>query len=161
MYISRNKCAYIEGVTSAYSVLEGNVTPEEQAGYLEEINFWLSQSESLQIKNSSRIRTKFDGHMYQTLKVSNPQRGVGGFLTATNEPVQRIDFTQHCLSAFLQNIQDSLKQDLKINSAFHHQYIVGVIDQFVEQVNINLNDERIEAVIYEMAELENKYNEES
>ena len=63
------------------------------------------------------------------------------------------------LSAFLQNIQDSLKQDLKINSAFHHQYIVGVIEQFVEQVNINLDDERIEAVIYEMAELENKYNE--
>lgn len=63
------------------------------------------------------------------------------------------------LSAFLQNISDSLKKDLKINSAFHHQYIVRVIDQFVEQVNINLNDERIEAVIYEMAELENKYNE--
>lgn len=64
------------------------------------------------------------------------------------------------LSAFLQNIQLALMQDLKLNSEFHHQYIVGVIDQFVEQVNINLDDDRIKAVIYEMAQLENIYNEE-
>lgn len=73
--------------------------------------------------------------------------------------VQLTDTEAMNLSAFLQNIQDSLKKDLVINSAFHQEFIIGVIDQFVEQVNINLNDEKIEAVIYEMAELENRYNE--
>ena len=73
--------------------------------------------------------------------------------------VQLTDTEAMNLSAFLQNIQDSLKKDLIINSAFHQEFIIGVIEQFVEQVNINLNDEKIEAVIYEMAELENRYNE--
>ena len=73
--------------------------------------------------------------------------------------VQLTDTEAMNLSAFLQNIQDSLKKDLIINSAFHQEFIIGVIDQFVEQVNINLNDERIQAIINEMTELENRYNE--
>lgn len=73
--------------------------------------------------------------------------------------VQLTDTEAMNLSAFLQNIQESMKKDLIINSAFHQQFIIGVIEQFIEQVNINMNDEKIEAIINEMTELENRYNE--
>ena len=73
--------------------------------------------------------------------------------------IQLTDTEAMNLSAFLQNIQDSMKKDLIINSAFHQKFIVGVIDQFVEQVNMKIDDEKIEAIIHEMTELENRYNE--
>lgn len=103
---THNKCAYIEGVVSAYSVLEKDLSVEEQEFYLEEINFWLKKSEKLQIKKSDTFGVSFSDGSTKILKIKKPSKAVGGFLTDEYEPYQRIDFTQHCLSSYLQKLVD-------------------------------------------------------
>lgn len=103
---SRNRCAYIEGVVSAYSVLEKNISGEEQQHYLEEINFWLAKSKQLQIKSSDFLRLAFNNNFLRKIRLENKEKAIGGFLTASTEPVQRIDFTQHCLNSYLQKLVD-------------------------------------------------------
>ncbi len=105
-YSTHNKCAYIEGVVSAYSIIEPNVSEEEKALYSDEINFWLLQSKKLQIKSSDIFRIRLNFEMPQKLTIKNADKAEGGFLTDLNEPVQRIDFTQHCLSSYLQKLID-------------------------------------------------------
>ena len=100
-----NKCAYIEGVISAYSVIEPNLTEEEKEYYLEEINFWLTKSRGLQANSSGFLNLKYGNKTYD-LKVLKPEKAQGGFLTALNNPYQRIDFTQHCISSYLQKLTD-------------------------------------------------------
>lgn len=56
---STNKCAYIEGVVSAYSILKHQSKEHEKEKYQEEINFWLKQSSVLQIKKEDQIRILF------------------------------------------------------------------------------------------------------
>lgn len=103
---SHNKCAYIEGVVSAYSVLEKQASSKEKEAYLEEINFWLTKSKELQIEKGDKIRISFNGGSLKTLNLKRPSKAVGGFLTDEHEPYQRIDFTQHCLSSYLQKLVD-------------------------------------------------------
>ncbi len=102
---SHNKCAYIEGVISAYSVLEPNLTEEEKEYYLEEIDFWLSKSRELQVNSTDELSVTYND-VTKTLKIEDKDKSVGGFLTDVNEPVQRIDFTQHCLNSYLQKLVD-------------------------------------------------------
>lgn len=109
---SHNVCAYIEGVVSAYSILEKKLSETEKNSYLEEINFWLSKSKNLQIKKGDKITVKLNKNSTQKLSLKKPSQAIGGFLTGLNEPVQRIDFTQHCLSSFLQKYVDIDKQSL-------------------------------------------------
>lgn len=103
-YSTHNKCAYIEGVVSAYSIIEPNVSDEERIIYSDEINFWLLQSKKLQIKSSDIFRIRLNFEIPQKLTIKNADKANGGFLTDLNEPVQRIDFTQHCLSSYLQKL---------------------------------------------------------
>ncbi len=107
-----NKCAYLEGVVSAYSILEQNITEEEKTFYMEEINFWLNQSKGLQIKKGDKLKIQLNKKTSKKLKLIKPEKAIGGFLTKTTEPVQRIDYTQHCLSSFLQKYTDIDKQSL-------------------------------------------------
>lgn len=109
---NRNVCAYLEGIVSAYSIIKTNISETEKVSYLEEINFWLNQSKSLQIKRGDRITTTFNGSKTQKLGLKKPSRAIGGFLSGLNEPVLRIDFTQHCLSSFLQKYADIDKLSL-------------------------------------------------
>lgn len=97
----RNYCAYFEGVISAYSVLEPNISEWEKERYLEEINFWLSKTRGLQVDDSGFVDLVFGEETYR-VKVLDTEKARGGFLTSLDDPVQRIDFTQHCLSAYLQ-----------------------------------------------------------
>jgi hypothetical protein len=103
---NHNRCAYIEGAISAYSVLEPNLTEDEKEYYLEEINFWLTKSSQLQVKSTDNLLIRFNDEMTERLKIENNKFAVGGFLTDTDEPVQRIDFTQHCLSSYWQKLVD-------------------------------------------------------
>jgi hypothetical protein len=102
-----NVGAYAEGITSAYSILKDKVTEAEKAAYLEEINFWLTKTSTLQIKATSTLNTKFlsENDSY-VLKIKNADRAVGGFLTGMDEPYQRIDFTQHAVDCYLQKLVD-------------------------------------------------------
>ncbi|OGZ41599.1 MAG: hypothetical protein A3C80_00135 [Candidatus Ryanbacteria bacterium RIFCSPHIGHO2_02_FULL_45_43] len=106
-----NRCAYIEGVISAYSVLEPVINDDEKQYYIEEINFWLSQSSNLQVKEHDTLDIHAGGER-TVLKIKNPERAVGGFLTGLGNPLQRIDFTQHCLSSYLQKLVDIDKEAL-------------------------------------------------
>ncbi|MBI4235669.1 hypothetical protein HY604_05220 [Candidatus Peregrinibacteria bacterium] len=103
---ARNRCAYVEGVVSAYSVLEADMpSMEKRAKYLEEIDFWLTKSRVLQLKKTDTVKLIF-GENSKILVVKKPLRAIGGFMTDWWEPFQRIDFTQHCLSAYLQKLKD-------------------------------------------------------
>lgn len=102
----RNRCAYIEGVVSAYSVLEPNITAEEKEYYLEEIDFWLAKSEQLQVEADDFLRTSYNYNFITKQNIEDEEKATGGFLTATTEAVQRIDFTQHCLNSYLQKLVD-------------------------------------------------------
>lgn len=109
---SHNKCAYIEGVISAYSVLEKKASDKEREKYLEEIDFWLLKSRDLQIKKSDTIKIGFNQGKLRVVKMENSARAVGGFLTGYDEPFQRIDFTQHCVSGYLQKLVDIDRKSL-------------------------------------------------
>lgn len=102
---TQNRCAYIEGVTSAYSVLEKGVSEKEREKYLEEINFWLTKSRGLQVKKSDTIKFTFRDR-FKLVRIPKAEKAVGGFLTDVGEPLQRIDFTQHCVSGYLQKLVD-------------------------------------------------------
>jgi len=109
---SHNKCAYIEGVISAYSVLEPNLTEEEKEYYLEEIDFWLSKSRELQVNSTDKLSVAYNNSVTKSLKIEDKDKSVGGFLTDIDEPVQRIDFTQHCLNSYLQKLMDIDREKL-------------------------------------------------
>ncbi len=103
----QNRCAYIEGVASAYSVLEPNLTEQEREYYLEEISYWLFKSEDLQIKAADVLIMKLGRKkLLERLPIEKKGRATGGFLTNLDEPVQRIDFTQHSLSSYDQKLVD-------------------------------------------------------
>lgn len=107
---SHNKCAYIEGVISAYSVLEKKTDEKEK--YLEEIDFWLLKSKDLQIEKNDTVKIGFNQGKLRVVKMENSARAIGGFLTGYEEPFQRIDFTQHCVSGYLQKLTDIDRQSL-------------------------------------------------
>lgn len=109
---NRNVCAYLEGIVSAYSILEQNISKAEKDSYLEEINYWLTQSKNLQIKRSDKMSVQINENKKQRLGLKKASRAIGGFLSGLNEPVLRIDFTQHCLSSNLQKYVDIDKQSL-------------------------------------------------
>lgn len=100
-----NACAYIEGVISAYPVLEPRLSALEKQKFLEEINFWLGKSQNLQATEVIRLQYSQDQELY-TVLVKDAKKAQGGFLNGFNEPAQRIDYTQHCLSSFLQALID-------------------------------------------------------
>ena len=105
-FTSHNYCAYIEGVVSAYSIIEPNVSSKELVFYDEEIDFWLAKSDELQVEADDIFKISFSNGPMFWLRLKNANRSIGGFLTDLKEPVQRIDFTQHCLSSYLQKHVD-------------------------------------------------------
>jgi|TARA_B100001105_G_scaffold42727_1_gene31214 hypothetical protein len=52
------------------------------------------------------MRIEVNDVKFYTLKPENLKRSRAGFLSSFREPVQRIDYTQHCLSAYLQKLVD-------------------------------------------------------
>jgi hypothetical protein len=103
---THNMCAYVEGVVSAYSTLEPHATEAEKEKYLDEISYWLGKSAKLQLTEKDTNRLMYSDRKAYFLTLSNPARAIGGFLTGEREFTQRIDFTQHCLSSFVQKKVD-------------------------------------------------------
>ena len=99
-----NFCPYIEGVVSAYSIMEDDLSAKDLEKYDKEIDFWLAKSALLQVNDKSLV--KYDVMKNRFLKAPIPAWARGGFLTGHLEPSQRIDFTQHCLSAYMQKLVD-------------------------------------------------------
>jgi hypothetical protein len=106
----RNTCAYIEGVTSAYSVLE---TVDATKKLLRsEIDHFNAMHSNLQLGKDDLYRVEIENGKVDLVKQKDPTRAHGGFLTAHSVPTQRIDFTQHCVSAYLQTLTDIDKAEL-------------------------------------------------
>ena len=101
-----NMCAYAEGIVSAYSVLEANISQQEQDYYMEEIDFWLNRNSKLQIAEDDIYRIAYIDEKSSFVTLENQEQAIGGFLTGRNELTQRIDFTQHCVSSYLQKLVD-------------------------------------------------------
>jgi hypothetical protein len=102
----RNYCAPVEGLASAYSVLKGYESASYLARLNTEIEFWLARTSYLQIDLQNPYRLMIENGKPQLKKVPNLAIAGGGFLTASDVPTQRIDFTQHCASAYLQKLVD-------------------------------------------------------
>jgi hypothetical protein len=109
----RNYCAYVEGVASAYSVLETQPQRGELAQLHTELDMWNAYHASLQLHSNDLYRVVTDAQGKLSLKtLAQPQLAEGGFLTAQSNPTQRIDFTQHCVSAYTQTLVEIDGQEL-------------------------------------------------
>lgn len=96
-----NMCAYTEGVVLAYDVLEEFLSGLALARYRDEITFWLAKGSTLQVEADDHYRAVFTGGAPSFKAIKNQVRAYGGFLTSESVLTERIDFTQHCLNAYL------------------------------------------------------------
>lgn len=103
---THNYCAYTEGLASAYSVLKNNVSSEKDLALSKELNYWLNKNARLQVDTTNPYRLTKNETGLQISKINNAKLAHGGFLTGADELTQRIDFTQHCVSSYLQKIED-------------------------------------------------------
>jgi hypothetical protein len=105
-HTTRNYCAPVEGLASAYSVLEGNESDVFLQRLKDELDFWLNKTTRLQLGDSDIYRVVRDDKSLVIKKLPNPALAHGGFLTGEDELTQRIDFTQHCVNTYLQMLVD-------------------------------------------------------
>ncbi len=103
---SRNYCAFSEGLASAYSVLSESVGKPKRESLLAELNYWLHKDSVLQITPQDRYRVMTNDGTLSLERLTEPDFALGGFLTSEDTPTLRIDFTQHCLAAYLQALVD-------------------------------------------------------
>ncbi len=104
--INHNYCAPVEGLASAYSILEGNGSADYLLRLNNELEFWLKKSTRLQLGDSDIYRVVKENNNLAIKKLPNSNLAKGGFLTGEDELTQRIDFTQHCVSTYLQKLTD-------------------------------------------------------
>lgn len=98
----RNHCALFEGLASAYSILKDHQSGTDLKVLNSEIQFGLARTAYLQVDQTNPYRLAISGENVALLKIPNLTVAKGGFLTATDELTERIDFTQHCVSSYLQ-----------------------------------------------------------
>ncbi len=101
-----NSCAYIEGVISAYDILKERLTEAEERRYTNEIRYWLNRSAGLQVTEEGV--PLWAGDTINRIVPVDPERAIGGFVTALDTPKLRIDFTQHCVSSYMQWLTEGL-----------------------------------------------------
>ncbi len=103
---AQNFCAYTEGVVSALSILKDKIPEGEYARILNEGDRGLRMNQSLQLTQKDLERAFITDGKLSVLSLKETQLGVGGFLTGEQQHTQRIDYTQHCISASLQMLTD-------------------------------------------------------
>ncbi|PJF38142.1 MAG: hypothetical protein CUN55_18515, partial [Phototrophicales bacterium] len=103
----RNLCAHSEGIASAYSVLREAEATKMLPLVRDELDYWNRRNSWLQVGDTDRIRLKQTASStVEFVAADNMKLAKGGFLTAQDELLQRIDFTQHCLSSYVQTLYD-------------------------------------------------------
>lgn len=103
---NKNYCAYSEGVVSAYSILENTLTNTERQALLSEIGYWNAKNLRLQITENDHYRVHVQDNTLSMDLLPDPTLALGGFLTSEDVATQRIDFTQHCITALAQTLVD-------------------------------------------------------
>ena len=110
-----NMCAYIEGIALAYILLEPHQNADENNTLKKEIDFWLRKTKDLQIGEDDIYRVLTAGGTIELQRLANPETAIGGFLTGENNPAQRVDFTQHCLNAYLIDLVNIRDESLGVD----------------------------------------------
>ncbi len=103
---SQNFCAFTEGVVSALSVLKDTIPEETYSKIKKEGDRGIRMNHSLQITKKDTHRAFITEGTLTISALHEPSLGIGGFLTSEETPTQRIDYTQHCISASLQMLTD-------------------------------------------------------
>lgn len=105
-HTTKNYCAYAEGIASAYSILENTLSEIAKNELRGEIAFWNAKNLRHQIttRDYYRVVLKEGNPVIQHLP--DPERALGGFLTSEEVVTERIDFTQHCITALVQTLVD-------------------------------------------------------
>ncbi|MDA8597138.1 hypothetical protein N9L26_02240 [Candidatus Pacebacteria bacterium] len=103
---THNYCAYAEGIAAAYDVLKDGSTAAMITLVDRELDYWNKKNSRLQVTNADHYRVAMRDNDMVFLKVDDMEQAAGGFLTAFDTPTQRIDFTQHCIHAYLQELVD-------------------------------------------------------
>lgn len=109
---THNYCPANEGFASAYSLLDKTLSQNEQLQLRREIDFWNMRNLGLQIGQDEIVRVGFDEGKIVLKDIKNLEQSKGGFLTSDAVPTQRIDFTQHCITAYVQTLVDIDTQKL-------------------------------------------------
>lgn len=102
----RNYCAYTEGIASAYSILANSLSQKERNQLRTEIAYWNNKTATLQLNDDDMYRVIPRDDTLELKHLERPLQALGGFLTAEDQPAERIDFTQHCLSTYIQTLVD-------------------------------------------------------
>jgi len=102
----RNYCAYSEGIVSAYSFLKNNINQIDQENLRAEIAYWNNKNKILQLDKEDQYRLLQENDTLVIKKLKQQKKAIGGFLTEESEPTERIDFTQHCIGAYVQTLVD-------------------------------------------------------
>lgn len=97
-----NDCYAFEGVVSAYAIAKREGETEITARWKPMIEHHLERLKNFQVKNDITAEEVINGRLVQK-KLPNPNEARGGFLNSLKEDSQymRIDFTQHCIGAYL------------------------------------------------------------
>jgi len=103
---TRNFCPLTEGLVSAYTLLENDMTEFEKDSLKAEIDYWNIKNGTLQLTSDDiyRLNNTEGGPSFGSL--DKPERAIGGFLTGRDILAQRIDFTQHCVTTYVQTLVD-------------------------------------------------------
>jgi hypothetical protein len=109
---THNYCPYVEGIASALILLK-----DEKGGnydlYLKELESRNRFHYMLQLTDRDEVRVLNDAGNIQFKTLSKPTKpAIGGFLTGDTALTQRIDFTQHCITAYVQTLVDLREQTL-------------------------------------------------
>lgn len=110
---TRNYCAYSEGVASAASMLEDTLTGTEWVRVSTELNARNRNHHALQLTENDTVRLVMKNGVPIFGTLETPRQALGGFLTGDGEPSQRIDFTQHCITGYVQTLVDVLGDNLE------------------------------------------------
>jgi hypothetical protein len=112
--LQRNFCAYTEGIVSALSILKNELPNTTYAPILNEAEIGLRLNRNLQLTTVDSLRAFISDRKLELSATPLFERAVGGFLTGERkeERVERIDFTQHCVSAHLQMLTDVRQSSL-------------------------------------------------
>jgi hypothetical protein len=103
---NNNYCPYVEGLVSAYSVLKAAPLQGELEALRAHIDPWHGYHRTLKVERSESYRVVIRNGIPALLKLAELEQAHGGFLTSHLVATQRIDFTQHCVSAYLQTLVD-------------------------------------------------------
>jgi hypothetical protein len=101
---TRNFCGYSEGLSAALSVLKGHIPVSTYDALKTELDVRNLRHYTLQLRKGDHYRITTETGVTNMSELANETYALGGFLTSDREPTERIDFTQHCITSYMQTL---------------------------------------------------------